>query len=177
MNGPAPRAEAPAGVVVAEVTEEPLDGGELLRRLGNTGDGAVVVFEGRVRDHSAGRTVTCLHYDAYRSMANAVLHEIATEVMRRGGVSAIAVRHRVGSLAPSVVSLVVVAAAAHRREAFEACSQVIEELKRRLPLWKREEYADGTSRWLEGQTPPVEAGSGSSGPAEGPGEQPRRDEV
>jgi molybdopterin synthase catalytic subunit len=76
-----------------------------------------------------------------------------------------------------VVSLVVVAAAAHRREAFEACSQVIEELKRRLPLWKREEYADGTSRWLEGQTPPVEPGSQSSGPAEGPGEQPRRDEV
>ena len=164
-------------MVVAEVTEQPLDAGELLRRLGSASDGAVVAFEGRVRDHNDGRTVSCLHYDTYRAMATEVLQEIAAEVMRRGDVSAIAVRHRIGSLAPSVVSLVVVAAAAHRRGAFEACSQVIEELKRRLPLWKREEYADGTSRWLEGQTPPVEPGSDSSGPTQGSGRQPGRDEV
>jgi molybdopterin synthase catalytic subunit len=149
-------------VVVAEVTERPLDGSELLRRLGGAGDGAVVAFEGRVRDHNEGRSVACLHYDTYRAMANSVLHEIATEAVQRTEASAIAVRHRVGSLAPSEVSLVVVAAAAHRKEAFDACSRVIEQLKHRLPLWKREEYADGTSSWLEGQTPGTEPGSHAS---------------
>jgi molybdopterin synthase catalytic subunit len=96
-------------------------------------------------------------------MAEDVLRQIASEAMESTGVTAIGVRHRVGSLAPPAVSLVVAAAAGHRRPAFEACSYVIEELKRRLPLWKREEYADGTSRWLEGHTPA----------AEGKGELPR----
>ena len=86
-------------------------------------------------------------------MADRVLHEIATEALRTTGASAIAVRHRVGSLTPPSVSLVVVVAAPHRRPAYEASSYVIEELKKRLPLWKREEYSDGTSRWLGGQSP------------------------
>lgn len=142
-----------AGVVVAEVTEDVLDGAGLLRALGNTSDGAVIVFEGRVRDHSSGRSVVRLHYDAYREMADEVLRDIAGEAIRASGATAIGVRHRIGTLAPPAVSLVVAVAAAHRRPAYEASSYVIEELKRRLPLWKREEYADGTSQWLGGQTP------------------------
>jgi molybdopterin synthase catalytic subunit len=147
--------KAPAGVVVAELTEEPLDGAEVLRVLGSVSDWAVIVFEGRVRDHNEGRSVVCLHYDAYREMANEVLREIAREAIRSSGASAIAVRHRVGSLAPPSVSLVVGVAAAHRRPAYEASSYVIEQLKHRLPLWKREDYADGTSEWLGGHTPPA----------------------
>ena len=151
------------GVVVAEVTEDELDGADLLRRVGSVSDGAVIVFEGRVRDHNSGRSVVCLHYDAYREMAGEVLHDIAWEAIRDTGASAIGVRHRVGSLEPPSVSLVVAVSAAHRRPAYEASTYVIEELKRRLPLWKREEYGDGTSRWLGGQTLP---GGGAAGEAE-----------
>ena len=147
--------QSQGGVLVAEVTRDELDGADLLRRLGSQSDGAVLVFEGRVRDHNSGREVVALHYDAYREMADDVLRDIASEALQESGASAIGVRHRVGSLAPPNVSLVVAVAAAHRRPAYAASSYVIEELKRRLPLWKREEYADGTSRWLGGQTPPV----------------------
>jgi molybdopterin synthase catalytic subunit len=145
--------EAIGGVLVAEVTEEELNGSDLLGRIGGVSDGAVILFEGRVRDHNTGRSVVCLHYDAYREMADEVLRDIASEALRVSGASAIGVRHRVGSLRPPSVSLVVAVAAAHRRPAYEASTYVIEELKRRLPLWKREEYADGTSRWLGGRTP------------------------
>ena len=151
--------ESPGGVLVAEVTLDELDGADLLHRMGNESDGAVLVFEGRVRDHNSGRAVVRLHYDSYREMADDVLRDIASEALQESGASAIAVRHRVGSLAPPNVSLVVAVAAAHRRPAYEASSYVIEELKRRLPLWKREEYADGTSQWLGGQTPPVSQAS------------------
>ena len=147
--------ELPGGVLVAEVTQDELDGADLLHRMGSESDGAVLVFEGRVRDHNAGRSVVRLHYDAYREMADEILRDIASEALKASGASAIGVRHRVGSLAPPDVSLVVAVAAAHRRPAYEASSHVIEGLKRRLPLWKREEYADGTSQWLGGQTPPV----------------------
>jgi molybdopterin synthase catalytic subunit len=163
------RTKTPHGVVVAEVTEGPLDGSALLRRLGSPSDGAVIVFEGRVRDHNAGRSVVRLHYDAYREMADEVLREIASEAVRATGASAIGVRHRVGSLAPPDVSLVVAVAAPHRKPAYEASSYVIEELKRRLPLWKREEYEDGSSRWLGGHTPSAEGdGDLSSAPGGGP---------
>ena len=157
------RPKARAGVVVAEITEAPLDGADLLRLLDGVADGAVIVFEGRVRDHNKGRSVVCLHYDAYREMADEVLSEIAAEAIRLTGASAIGVRHRVGSLVPASVSLVVGVAAAHRGPAYEASSYVIEQLKRRLPLWKREEYADGTSRWLDGHTPPAGEVAGDSG--------------
>lgn len=151
------------GVVVAEITEDELDGADLLRRVGGTSDGAVIVFEGRVRDHHSGRSVVCLHYDAYREMADEVLRDIAREAIRATGASAIGVRHRVGSLGPPSVSLVVAVSAAHRRPAYEASSYVIEEIKKRLPLWKREEYGDGTSQWLGGRKPPFRAAD--SGPA------------
>jgi len=154
--------QAPEGVVVAEVTDLPLDGSHLLRQLGGVSDGAVVVFEGRVRDHNAGRTVARLRYDAYREMANETLHDIAQEAIRLTGASAIGVRHRVGVLDPPSVSLVIAVAAAHRRPAFEASTYVIEEIKRRLPLWKKEEYADGTSQWLGGQVPPGGVGPDES---------------
>ena len=164
-----PVRNAPAGVVVAEVTEASLDGADLLRLLGSVSDGAVIVFEGRVRDHNKGLPVVCLHYDAYREMANEVLREIASEAIRISGASAIGVRHRVGSLVPPGVSLVVGVAAAHRRPAYEASAYVIEQLKRRLPLWKREEYADGTSRWLGGHTPPAGEAAAVSESGEGEG--------
>jgi molybdopterin synthase catalytic subunit len=156
-------------VVVAEVTDEPLDGSDLLRRLGSESDGAVIVFEGRVRDHNSGHSVVRLHYDAYQEMADEVLRDIAAEAVRSTGASAVGVRHRVGSLAPPDVSLVVAVAAPHRKPAFEASTYIIEELKRRLPLWKREEYEDGSSRWLGGHSPTVEGGGAPEGAGGGSG--------
>jgi molybdopterin synthase catalytic subunit len=144
---------AAGGVIVADVTEEPLNGADLLGLVGRESDGAVLLFEGRVRDHNHGRSVSCLHYEAYHGMADRVLRDIAGEALSRTGASAIGVRHRVGSLEPPTVSLVVAVAAPHRRPAYDASTYVIEELKKRLPLWKREEYADGTSRWLGGHSP------------------------
>ena len=142
------------GVVVAEVTEDELDGADLLRRMGSVSDGAVIVFEGRVRDHNSGRSVVCLHYDAYREMADEVLHDIAREAIRDTGASAIGVRHRVGSLEPPSVSLVVAVAAAHRDAAYSASREIIERLKRELPIWKMERFTDGEEEWQDGY--PVE---------------------
>jgi len=143
-------ATGPSGVARADITTEPLDGADLLRELGSVADGAVVVFEGRVRAHDGDRRVVRLHYDAYREMAGEVLAEIAQECVDRFDISAVAARHRVGSLAPGEVSLVVAVAGAHRNPAYDASRYVIEELKRRLPVWKKEEYEDGEARWLGG---------------------------
>lgn len=158
MSFPVSPREGPAGVVIAEVTDEVLDGGDLLRELGAVSDGAVLVFEGRVRDHNEGQRVVRLAYDAYREMADAVLHEIAGEALRATGASAVAVRHRVGTLSPPDVSLVVAVASPHRQAAYEASTLVIEQLKKRLPVWKKEEYADGTRRWLGDEVPAAESG-------------------
>jgi molybdopterin synthase catalytic subunit len=147
-----PATEAPVGFVTAGVTREVLNGSDLLRQLGSTSDGAVIVFEGRVRDHNQQRSVVRLHYDAYREMADEVLAEIGREAIERFGVSAVAARHRIGILEPGTVSLVVAAAGAHRDHAYEASRYIIEEIKRRLPVWKKEEYADGAVEWLEGES-------------------------
>jgi molybdopterin synthase catalytic subunit len=139
---------AGSAIIVAEVTGEPLSGADLLARIGSAADGAVVVFEGRVRSENEGREVTRLSYDAYREMADDLLREIAAEAVDTFEVSEVAVRHRTGSLLPGEVSLVVAAAAPHRDPALAAARYVIEQLKVRLPVWKKEEYADGSARWL-----------------------------
>jgi molybdopterin synthase catalytic subunit len=151
---------ATAGVVVAEVTVARIEATDLLRDMGSAADGAVLAFEGRVRDHNAGRRVSALHYEAYREMADAVLADIAGEALERFAVTAVGVRHRVGSLKPRTVSLVVVVASRHRAAAYGASLHVINELKRRLPVWKKEEYDDGSGQWLESAPAAV------SGPSE-----------
>lgn len=147
-----PATDASVGVVTAGVTRDVLDGSDVLRRLGSTSDGAVIVFEGRVRDHNHQRSVVRLHYDAYREMADEVLAEIGREAIQQFGVSAVAARHRIGVLEPGTVSLVVAAAGAHRDQVYEASRYVIEQIKRRLPVWKKEEYVDGAAEWLEGES-------------------------
>ena len=150
MSVPDAKCESAAGVVVADVTSDELDGAALLRQMTFSAAGAAVVFEGRVRDHNHGRTVVGLHYDAYEEMASGVLTDIAHEAMERFEASAIGVRHRTGSLIPGEISLVVATLAPHRAQAFDASRYVVEELKRRVPIWKKEEYVDGTSGWLGG---------------------------
>ncbi len=152
---------APGPVRVASITAEPISAASLAEELAGHGNGAVVCFEGRVRDRNDGRTVRSLHYDAYEAMAEDVLREIAAEAADRHGAGAVAVAHRTGDLVPGDVSVAVAAAAPHRDQAFAAARHAIEEIKRRLPVWKRESYEDGTERWLDGTPPQAGRGGGT----------------
>jgi molybdopterin synthase catalytic subunit len=143
----------PDAVRAAFVTSEPISAASLAGGLTGPGQGAVVSFEGRVRDRNDGRPVRTLHYDAYEAMAADVLREIGLEAAERHGAAAVALAHRTGELRPGEVSVAVAAAAPHRDQAFAAARHAIEEIKKRLPIWKLESYEDGTQRWLDG-TPP-----------------------
>ncbi len=134
-------------VVIAVVTEQTLD---LATHLGAAEDaraGAVVSFSGAVRDHDGGRAVTALEYHAHPS-AQQVVAEIAAEIADRPGVIAVAVSHRVGMLAIGDVALAAAVSAAHRGEAFAACTDLVDEVKHRIPVWKRQVFADGNDEWV-----------------------------
>lgn len=137
----------------AAITRAPIDPGALLDRVRDTGHGAVLLFLGTVRDRNDGRPVTGLRYEVYEAMARAELEAIVREAVARAPGAAIAVEHRVGDLAVSEIAVAIAVAAPHRAEAYEASRYVIEEIKRRLPIWKDERYADGQRRWVEGERP------------------------
>ena len=116
--------------------------------------GAIVSFLGLVRDHHEGRRVSALAYTAYEPMAEGVSADIVTEAESRWPVR-VALRHRVGALVIGDAAVAVVAAGDHRDEAFRACQYVIEELKRRVPIWKQETYADGSVLWVDPTAAPT----------------------
>jgi molybdopterin synthase catalytic subunit len=113
------------------------------------GVGAMVVFEGIVRDNNEGKVVTELEYSAYPALAEREGSRIVGESIERFGLIACCCVHRIGILRPGDVAVRVWAAASHRREAFLACERVIDEVKASVPVWKREAYADGASAWVE----------------------------
>jgi molybdopterin synthase catalytic subunit len=139
----------------SRVTTHPIDPAAVLAEVGAAADGAVLLFLGTVRDHNDGRPVSGVRYEAYVEMAERVLSEIAREAAERLGTDRIAVVHRIGELAVGEASVAIAVSSPHRAEAFDACRYVIEEIKRRLPVWKEERYAEGASRWLEGQVPQI----------------------
>jgi len=139
------------------VVRRPLDTAGLLARVGAPEDGAAILFVGIVRDHADGRPVTGMRYDAYEDMARPVLAEIAREAAERLGTDRVAVEHRVGDLDIGEPSVAIAVSSPHREEAYAASRYVIEEIKRRLPVWKKERYADGDEAWVEGAVPPVAA--------------------
>lgn len=114
----------------------------------STAAGAVVSFDGRVRDHNEGRRVRNLAYSAYPALALSEGEKIVAEAMANFGLIAAACCHRLGELALGEVAVRIWAAAAHRREAFEGCRYIIDEVKARVPIWKRETYVDGPSEWV-----------------------------
>jgi molybdopterin synthase catalytic subunit len=131
------------------IVERPIDSCALLSEVADHGNGAAVLFIGTVRDVNDGAGVTSLDYSAYSGMAERELEAIASEAAARWEASDIVVEHRIGSLALGETSVAIVVAHPHRGEAYEASRYIIEELKRRLPIWKREHYVDGRSDWVQ----------------------------
>jgi molybdopterin synthase catalytic subunit len=127
-----------------------LDPRAVEERVRATGFGGVVTFLGVVRDaDERGRAVIALEYEAYESLALAEFESIARESGERFGDVRIAVAHRVGRVLRGEIAVVVSAAAVHRRAAFAACEYVIDAVKNRAPIWKRELYADGSGIWKD----------------------------
>src|SRR5947207_7393593 len=129
------------------IVERRLDPCALLGEVANTRDGATVLFVGIVRDVNDDAPVSGLDYTAYGAMAERELAAIVSEAAERWKTQDIVVEHRVGSLELGDASVAIAAAHPHRGEAFEAARYIIEELKKRLPIWKREHYVDGRSEW------------------------------
>jgi len=141
----------------AAVTDQPIDAARLLADSVSPEDGAALLFWGVVRNENDGRPVSHLEYHAYAEMAERMMQRIADEAVARFGVGGVRVVHRVGRLEVGEASVAICVAAPHRGEAYEASRYVIEELKRRVPVWKREGYADGDSDWVPGFIPGAEA--------------------
>lgn len=140
--------QPPAGVVVwSEVTDSPLPTEELVAAVTSRGSGAVVTFLGVVRDHDHGRSVTSLSYSGHPG-AGQVLAEVAGDAARLAGVEAVAVAHRLGDLAVGEVALAAAVSGPHRQQVFASCSWLVDEVKRRLPVWKRQTFTDGTDEWV-----------------------------
>ena len=137
----------------ARITRDPLDAATLLREAGAASDGAVLLFVGTVRDRNDGRAVGHLEYESYEAMAERTLELIVAEARARWDVGEVRVAHRIGRLEIGEASVVIAVASPHRDAAYEASRYVIEELKKRVPIWKREGYLDGPSEWLAGTHP------------------------
>ena len=130
------------------IAERPLDEAEVARRVEGPDAGGVVTFVGRVREHARGHVIEHLVYEAYPEMAEREMEKIADEAAERWPGTRVAIAHRVGRLEIGDAAVVVVAAAAHRDEAFLACRFAIDTLKVRVPIWKREVATDG-AYWVD----------------------------
>lgn len=135
--------------MLVRVTEDVLLAQEAIEAVASSGAGAIDVFLGVVRDNNLGRQVQYLDYEAYPAMAERVMREIGETAQGRFGLEAYAVLHRTGRLEIGEASLLVVVSCAHREASFEACRWMVDEIKKRVPVWKKEVWADGES-WVEG---------------------------
>ncbi len=140
VSGGAPRAFV--------VTPDPLDPAPLVAIVQARDMGAVVTFAGVVRDNFGGRKTAFLEYEAYPGMAEAVLEQIAAEARTRWNTGAIAIHHRIGRLEIGETAVLVVVAAPHRREAFDAAAWIMDRIKEVAPIWKKEHWADGDAEWV-----------------------------
>ena len=134
------------------ISPEPFDIAPLRERLLTPRAGAYASFEGWVRDHNEGRAVQGLFYESYRELAEAEGERIVGEAIARFDLAAAACLHRTGELALGDLAVWVGASAGHRGPAFEACRWIIDEVKSRVPIWKRERYATGDADWLHPDT-------------------------
>jgi molybdopterin synthase catalytic subunit len=131
------------------ITAEPLDPEQIAREVASEDSGAILVFQGVVRDNNLGRRVEYLEYDAYPPLAHRMLAEIADEVRARWEVTGVAIHHRTGRLQVGEASLLVAVASPHRAAGFEACQYCVDRVKQIVPVWKKEVWEGGES-WIEG---------------------------
>ena len=131
------------------LTREPIEVPKVVRSLQKPDDGAVVIFEGVVRNYAREKAVRFLEYDAYESMALKKLEEIGSRARSEYAIRDIAIVHRLGHLNVGECSIVIAVASAHRGPAFEACRFAIDTIKAVVPIWKKEFYEDGEV-WIEG---------------------------
>ena len=132
--------------IVSGITDADVDCAALRAAVSDEKAGAIVTFEGAVRNHDHGVAVTGIEYVGHPS-ADAVIAAIADEMVGRAGVHGVVVAHRVGTLAVGDVALVAAVSASHRAEAFGTCSELVEQVKARLPIWKRQLFSDGSAEW------------------------------
>lgn len=130
-----------------EVTQDALDLKKLVAFCLTEDTGAVDVFVGTVRDHFEGKAVTAIDYQGYPEMAEKVLQQIIEEVFEKWSVNRAAVQHRLGLLHLKDASVIIAVSTAHRKEAFEACRHIIEQIKKDLPVWKKEYFSGGETEW------------------------------
>ena len=130
-----------------KITEKPIDVHKVIETASSLGAGAVNVFIGTVRDNANGKKVRWLEYESYESMAVAEIRKIIDEASHKWGLMGWAVSHRIGTLKPGEVAVVVAVAAPRRKESFEACEFIINELKAKAPIWKKEVFENG-EEWV-----------------------------
>lgn len=135
---------------MAELVHGPIAVAERIERARRPDCGAIATFLGTTRDHHDGRRVIRLEYEAHEPMALAALAALEREAAARFAVAACAIVHRLGEVPLAEPSVVVVVSAAHRGPAFDACRWVMDELKRTVPIWKKEFFAEGGAEWVEG---------------------------
>jgi MoaE-MoaD fusion protein len=137
------------------IVHERIDTEAVIGRLKRPADGAAVIFEGVVRDNTRGRRTLYLDYEAYEAMALKQMDSLAVEARSRSAVRGVSIVHRLGRLEIGETSVLIVVAAAHRGAAFEACRWIIDTLKKTVPIWKKEYFADGAV-WADGEAFPEE---------------------
>jgi molybdopterin synthase catalytic subunit len=134
---------------VGRIGRTPIDPSALLAEVARPANGALLLFLGVVRETNDGRGVTGIEYSAYEAMAARELQAIADEVGAAFGMPDLVIEHRLGELGLEEASVGIAVGHPHRGEAYDASRRVIEELKRRVPIWKREHYLDGTREWVD----------------------------
>lgn len=138
-----------------EIRDQRIPATEIVAELKAGADGAVCVFDGIVRDNTRGRKTLFLEYESYREMALEQMRTLAEEAVEKFGVRDVAIVHRLGRLHVGETSVLVAVASAHRGAAFDACRWLIDTLKRTVPIWKKEQFADGAI-WVDGEPFPEE---------------------
>lgn len=137
-----------------ELVREPIAAAELLSFVRADHDGAIVTFDGFVRNESHGRRTEYLDYEAYEAMALAKMKEIGAELRQKYPIDRVVIVHRLGRLQVGETSVFIAVSAPHRGAAFDACRYAIDTLKKTVPIWKKEYFADGAV-WADGELPPA----------------------
>ena len=132
-----------------QIVESNIEREEIVKSVSSSESGAIVTFDGTVRNHARGKQVTHLHYEAFPEMATKELEKIRAEAMGRWPLNGMAIVHRIGRMEIDESSVFIAVSAAHRQDAFEACRFAIDTLKTTVPIWKKEHYQDGEV-WIEG---------------------------